>query len=229
MPDYVNQIDIGNDESDLIRKMRFMMKMDEKARVAVLDKSVYRTKVHYHNFYFYCIGDGCPYCMIKQPSSRYMTFIFNYSLTSKGQVRDPLEGEVKAWLFGRDKYGPLAGIQNEWNDIRKVDLILECTDEKFQRMTIVPGQGSAWQKASNATDVIAMKKEAAAKIDVQSFIARALSKQEIYGLLAVKQDVDPVGVQDEVRDLSQRDLPPGVVQGTTTENLQALLDDLEED
>ena len=52
-------------------------------------------------------------------------------------------GEVKVWLFGKDKWLTLCGIMEDYDQIRekgmtKIDLFITCDDAEFQKLEIRP-------------------------------------------------------------------------------------------
>ena len=179
----VSEVAWGEDPVDLYRRLRFSLRSGQKARVAVLDSAAHKAFVHFGGFYFYCAGEGCPACLVKQPSPRYLTWILFYSADADGKViTNPLGGVVKAWMFGRDKYSVLSQTAEEWGDLRTVDLTIECTDEKYQRMSISVAKDCLWQKDKEfAVSVVKMLTET--KIDPTELMARTVTKEQMASIL----------------------------------------------
>lgn len=176
--DFITSMTWGDDPSDKFRELRLNLRVNQKARVAVLDSVISKAAVHYGKYYYYCIGEGCPACEIKEPAARYLTWVFLYNLDNSGQPVQPVSGVIKTWLYGRDKYSVLSGLKSEWSDLRIIDLILECTDEKYQRFSIVPARECVWQKDPvNAHKIIEAYK--AAKVDPIDLMARVLTLAQI--------------------------------------------------
>lgn len=180
----VRDLEWGEDPIDLYRRMRFSLKATEKARIAVLSTKVKKAMVHYGDSYFYCPGDGCPFCTIKKPSPRYLVWVFKYTVNPDGVPIKPLAGVMKAWMFGRDKYGILSGLKAEWGDLRKVELLIECTDERYQRMSIVPARECLWSSNKPfGKSVVKDFNDAVSETDIVALMARTLTNQEIIDMM----------------------------------------------
>lgn len=182
----IQEVQWGADPGDLYRQLRFVLKAGQTARVAILDTSAVKALVHFNTFYYYCIGAQCPACVVKPPSPRYLTWTFVYTGDNDGKPSIPLAGAVKAWMFGRDKFGAISQLQSEWGDLRKIDVLCTCTDEKYQRFSIQPARECLWQKdAVFAKTVIDLYK--ATKVDPVKLISRTVSAGQILGLLSGRQ------------------------------------------
>jgi len=180
--EYITSMTWGEDPSDLYRQLRLTLRGGEKARIAVLDETVSKALVHFSRFYFYCIGAECPFCATKPPAPRYLTWVFQYNLDGSGRPLSPVSGSVKAWMYGRDKYATLSGLKSEYGDLRSVDLLVECNDEKFQKFSIVPARDCLWQKdEENAMRIISQFKES--KVDPVDLIARSQTREQIQVLM----------------------------------------------
>lgn len=220
---FVQEIEWGEDPSDLYRRLRFSLQAGVRTRLAILDEKVQKTFVHYGRFYFYCLGDECPACIEKQPSPRYLAWIFHYATNEDGDLIVPLQGQVKAWMFGRDKYSDLSAIKREWNDLRQTDILVECTEQKYQRMSITAARDSAWMREENrdyAPTLIQMLKDT--RVDSIDLMARALTvsqiEQQMSGRPAEVEAPVVAGLQDTVVG------PESVA--ASSETLSSLLDQL---
>lgn len=143
-PNLVSSMNYGEDPADFAKQLRFSMRAGDSAMVAVLQETLARADVHYIGTYVYCLGHDCPFCQIKEATPRYLAWILKYITDSRGQPIQPLAGEVKTWLFGRDKYAALTDIQRAIGDLRLTDIRLTCTEDKFQRFTITQTGKSLW-------------------------------------------------------------------------------------
>jgi len=166
----------GEDPGDIARQLRLSLRGGESGVLACLQENLFRTEVHYIGTYVYCLGDGCPFCAIKEPTPRYLTWVIKYITDSKGQPIQPLAGEIKTWLFGRDKYQALNSIMMSIGDIRSTDLRVSCTEEKYQRFTITHTGRSLWLSDKEfASRMIAAFE--AVKRDPIDIIARYVSRE----------------------------------------------------
>jgi len=220
----VYEIGWGEDPVDIYRKLRFAMRAGQRGRVAVLDSAVNKTFVHYAGFYFYHLEEDCPFCLVKQPAPRYLTWVLVYNVDADGKIIDtPLGGVIKAWMFGRDKYSVLAATAEEWGDLRTVDLLIECTDEKYQRMSITAARECLWQADETfSKQVIKMLQEA--KIDPTELMARSIPREQIIAL--AKGDQAPSTTTTEAPELEEAVEALSAV-APASENLKNLLDQLD--
>jgi hypothetical protein len=153
--------------------------MGQSVRIAILEESPSQMRVHYDKFYFYCLPKGCPACRAgSRAVDRYLIWVYLYETDDKGAVRMPFTGSIKGWQFGRDKFAALTALFAEWGDLRKLDLTLTCSDEKFQRMSISPARECVWlrdpEKAKEVIDLFQ-----AEKMDEILLMARTLTADEI--------------------------------------------------
>lgn len=192
--DPTHEIAWGEDPDDLYRKVRFYLRAGERARLAVLEEKAHKAFVHYKSFYFYCLGEECPACLAKAPSPRYLTWVFVYSTTQDGQVMTPVSGAVKAWLFGRDKYGVLSQTAMTWRrDLRTLDMMVQCSDQQFQRMDITPLPDCVWQQdASLAQQVLTLFQQT--RIEPGDIIAKRLTADRIRALYSAQAQLQEVPV-----------------------------------
>ena len=220
----ISEIAWGEDPIDLYRRLRFSLRVGQRARVAVLDSAAQKAFVHFAGFYFYCTGKGCLACLTKPPSPRYLTWILFYTADADGKVvTNPLGGVIKAWMFGRDKYGVLSQTAEEWGDLRTVDLQIDCTDEKFQRFTISVARDCLWQQNIEfAAKVITMLKEA--KVDVTQLMARTITNEQMIATLAGRDASGDVAAPS-LEAANVPDITSGVQ--TDSAELQNLLDQLQ--
>lgn len=193
---YTQEIGWGDDPSDSFRELRFRLQKDAKARVVVLDEKVVKAMVHYSKYYYYCIGDGCPACVGKLPSPRYLAWIFVYQVNGQGEPilnNGVPSGAIKAWMFGRDKYGTIAGLKKEYGDLRQLDLKVTCTEESFQRMDILPAAKCFWLNAGADFAKSVIEELRAKKVDPVQLMARTATIEQIRGFLNQQAAPDIAG------------------------------------
>lgn len=87
--------------------------------------------------------------LMGESKKRCAAMIIKYASTSNGQPSKPVSFQPLVWLFPPDKFENLFTIHDEFAErneagditvsgLNKVDLIISCEDEKFQKIKIVP-------------------------------------------------------------------------------------------
>lgn len=178
-------VDYGDDPQDAFRRLRFNLKAGAQARLAILQPNAYKAMVHYVRTYFYCIGEGCPACNVREATPRYLSWVYVYNLDNNSRPVIPISGTIRAWMFGRDKWASLSAIKQEYGDIRAVDVLAECTEEKFQRMTITQGRNCVLSENPEVRKRVEQElTELTQKATPNVMIARMLTADRITSLMA---------------------------------------------
>lgn len=77
---------------------------------------------------------GCPLCEEGQRAQER----FAVKLIHIGRDTEKV-AKFRLWQFGLDKYQQLSDIQDEANKpLNEIDLVIKCTDEKYQKLNIIP-------------------------------------------------------------------------------------------
>lgn len=77
---------------------------------------------------------GCPLCEEGQRAQER----FAVKLIHIGRDTEKV-AKFRLWQFGLDKYQQLSDIQDEANKpLNEIDLVVKCTDEKYQKLNIIP-------------------------------------------------------------------------------------------
>lgn len=140
----------------------FKMKTGQKARVLLIDSEFDVEWVHWVDGAeggknFICQGDynvmmkegtdpHCKFCQaadvggVQKAKRKFVTLLVVYRTNSKGQVLTPVSCDVQPWVFGNDKFNDLYAKKEQWGDLRKHDLGIECLVEQYQRfnMNVLP-------------------------------------------------------------------------------------------
>ena len=139
----------------------FKMKTGQKARVLLIESEFEVEWVHWVDGekmgYYICQGDydvmmkdgqdaHCKFCQVadvggvKKARRKFVTLLVVYRTNSKGQVLTPVSVDVSPWVFGDDKFNDLLGKKEQWGDLRKHDLGIECLGEQYQKfnMNVLP-------------------------------------------------------------------------------------------
>lgn len=70
-----------------------------------------------------------------ESSKRVSCIIAQYDTKPDGSLIKPFGWKLLVWRFSDDKYDQLKNINAEWS-LNEHDLLINCTDEKYQRITI---------------------------------------------------------------------------------------------
>jgi hypothetical protein len=171
-------------------------------RVCLISEKVEMVLVHYiGKKYMRCRSDqpdGCPGCEHKgEPRNRFGTNVIWYETSKDGTPRKPLQAKVALWTFGNDKFVQLKAAKQEWGDLRKHDLRIQCSDKQYQRFVITPCKEALWlSDQAFATQMAARIKEE--KYDVLKIIGKVYSRAEmIAGLREEDSSIKPDPNTDE--------------------------------
>ena len=113
----------------------------------------------------------------------------------------PFDFEVLEWVFSEKKFSQLKSLHDEW-DLKKHDLMVTCSGEKFQNLEFVPCKESIWQVKAEFKEAIYKESE-----PVRSNLARSLGQEvtsdelkELLGL-EVAQHSDVISSEAELTDI----------------------------
>lgn len=187
-------------------------------RILLIDKAAVMVKQHYvkkAKKYVRCIADSnngyCPACdEIGQPAMSFGANVIVYETEPDGTVvkddRNLPKFQLALWIFGPDKFTYIRELRKEWGDLRNHDLIVQCTDAQFQKLTIMPAASALWlQNEDLKHEVVEDFKENA--YDVEKIIGKALSPADIKIVLAggtLKPDSNGSSKDDDVAPAQQK-------------------------
>lgn len=175
--------------------IQFKGKAGHTQRILLIDTVAVMVKQHYHRpsrKYIRCIKDTnngyCPACdALGAPSQSFASNVIVYETTSDGQPVLDNNGHPKfhvaMWKFGADKFCLLRDLRKEWGDLRKHDLVISCSDEQFQRLTIVPSPTALWLQDQAFQNIVveAYKRD---KYDLEKLMGKQLSASDISAILS---------------------------------------------
>jgi len=208
--------DSSNRSHSIFDVDRFSLKNGEKARVLVLeDKEVEVEFIHWiddedNKGYYICQGDyktvmttgtdetHCKFCQlaakngaVKKARRKFATLLVVYRTNSKGQVLTPVAVDVVPWVFGDDKYSDLVGKKEQWGDLRKHDLMVECLGEQFQKFRIDVLPDAVWLSNDETKALV-----------TTSFKESKLMYSKDLRVLLGRDITDPEKLADLINDLS---------------------------
>lgn len=130
--------------------------------------------------------------VLGQPEQRFALVLFHYATDDKGALLDEAKcaGKLKLWVLSEARYLEISNLAREWPlldsgpDGAQHDLMVTCTEEKYQRMQFQPTKNAQWKTKPNWYEAISEKaKSATAKLPLA--LGRQLNDAEIIELLGL--------------------------------------------
>ena len=113
--------------------------------------------------------------------------IVKYKTDKKGTLVNPLEYEILEWVFAPQKFEDLRNINTDY-PLNTFDLTVNCSDEKYQKMTFIPCKGSAMKAAKVESKI---QEEAGPMYkSLNSSLGRTFSKEELLAMVGVVSDIN---------------------------------------
>lgn len=139
---------------------KYKAKMGKIDKISIISSDVLPIKYHYIDGKgsFLCTGGRC--CELSgDPTIRYIVPVCVYDTNSRGDFSSP-NLELKVLSMGNELYQTVTMIANtvkNMGGITHVDLNVNCTDDKFQKLTLIPSGEAMWRKSADAVQFLATK------------------------------------------------------------------------
>jgi hypothetical protein len=157
-------------------------------RIAFITKSVIAVKTHYFENVgsILCFGKKC--CeMGGLPSVRYLFPVVVYSTDNEGNLAGK-KLDLKILSASEELYKSIITINRATagtGGIDSVDLLVTCTDDKYQKLTLNQAGPAAWKKSAAAVSFVTEKWTADAEFAYMA-IARKVDEESLLNLLGVE-------------------------------------------
>lgn len=178
---------------------RIVLKANETIRVAFLDDIVEMRYRHYTPGAGYrrCLSHTgfCPVCIAadknsefyakqaKKASEAFGANVFVYKTeedpSDPAKPVKPLSGDIYLFIFGREKFASLRSIKNMYKSLVGLDLQITCTDEGFQKMTIIAYPKEASYASNSKVMEYMQKKLEKDAYPVEKLIAKEVTPAEM--------------------------------------------------
>ena len=150
--------------------------------------------------------------VIGEPDQRFGLVLFHYLTDESGEMIDDTRcrGKIKLWRISEARYEELSNLHRQWPLLdggfgeTQSDLMIQCTEEQFQRMTFTPTPGAHWKK-KEAWYKALKEREARAQDKLALAMGRKLDTEEIKTLLGVATP-GVTGSTDNADDLDLADI-----------------------
>ena len=195
----MDAVGFGDKRVEVAKFGRYAGVKDRTDRIAFISSSLYRGWRYYYEpkrTSFRPPKDATVASMVQKelgfPDQKFLVVVFHYTTDEEGELQnqDKLSGKVKLWLLSESKYEELTAISRQWPLLntgqgeRQHDLLITCTEEKFQQMKINPCPDAHWKsKESWYTALVA--KEELARSRSKGVFGRQLTDTEILSLLGL--------------------------------------------
>lgn len=121
-----------------------------------------------------------------EPKVRFATVILRYLTDNNGNLLRPAQGQkpydLLAYVFSTDKFPQFKEIHKRW-DLKKYDVLLTCSDEKYQKVTIIPAQECLYKANPAMAKAIVVEAREMFEKGLNRFLGRQLKDEEILAII----------------------------------------------
>lgn len=166
-------------------------------RLAFVGSTITRAFVHFHGGKgFRCLSgkDKKAICCetVGAPEQKFGLVVFHYRTDERGALIDAnrCSGSLKLWTFSENRFAGLRDIAREWPlldrgaDAEQVDLLVKCTDDKWQRLEINPCREAHWKKKAEWYQAIHDRLGRATE-KLQALIGKTREESEVREILGI--------------------------------------------
>lgn len=201
---------------------RLKLKNGETVRISLPDPSPELAYQHWTTEFkgVICLGrsevldasgsdpDACPLCAVATPGKdqaigmarRYFAIpVFKYVIDAKKQPIQPVTGEVVVWVFGDDKFSKIVAYAEEYEDLRKHDLRIDCepNGEQYQKLDIkVAANGAAWCKDQVTAQRVLQQFELERPKSLEAYLGRKFGDATLREIARKSTGRGSIGVSD---------------------------------
>lgn len=147
-----------------------------KARICIISTKVAALKTHYNDECgaFLCFGGEC--CNDALPAVRYVFPVIQYTADARTGKIIAREMMLKLLAVGGERFEDLKTIQGIVGDITKIDLLVTCTDDKYQKVTFQQAGEAYWKRLPMARELA--ERWVANKTRAYMAIAKSITAQQ---------------------------------------------------
>lgn len=170
-------------------------------RIAVISKNLIRAHTHYvqkgdRGSTFRCLStkDHQAVCCdtLGTPDQKFGLVLFHYLTDENGSLltEEKCAGKVKLWVISDTRYAELSQVHKEFPLLAspfedpQVDLLIKCTEDKFQKMTFTPTKISQYRKKKEWYDAV-LAMELKARPRLAKAMGQELTELDVMDLLKI--------------------------------------------
>jgi len=191
------QVTLGDKNVETSQYDRYKGVKGRTDRIAILSATLIRGYRHYHpgksrSFRAPSTPDIAKMVAeeLGPPEQRFALCLFHYTTDEKGNLIDPAkcQGRVKTYGISESRYEELSNLHRSWPLLDagyaegQHDVMLECTEEQYQRMNFVPCPEAHWKKKEAWYKALKEKEELALP-KVKMTLGRKMSDTEIMEMM----------------------------------------------
>lgn len=153
-------------------------------------------KTHFHTKHVICKGGLC--CEKMKPAEKRIgNIIIKYGTDKQGKVKSPFTYELQTWVFSEKKYAQLRTVNSE-QSLEDHDLLVTCTEEKYQNLNITACKEVLWKKNDKLKAHILAEAE---KLRAKIYLGAELNTDQMKELLGQETE-SPTGTDAGSADYS---------------------------
>lgn len=202
---------------------RYKGRLKVTDRVAVISSTLLRAWAYYYNsgknktlFRAPTDPDTLALCkeVLGEPEQRFGMVLFHYLTDENGALLDTekCRGKVKLWRISESRYEELSNLHKEWPllnsgfDKPQCDIVINCSEEQYQRMTFTPTKEAFWKKKEAWYNTL-IEREKRAQEKLKMVMGKTYTAQEIRALLGTASGgKNETGSIANVNDLELSDI-----------------------
>jgi len=150
--------------------------------------------------------------IIGEPDQRFGLILFHYLTDETGEMMDDTRcrGKIKIWRMSETRYEELSNMHKQFPLLDsgftepQSDLMIQCSEEQYQRMTFSPTPKAHWKLKENWFKKL-KERERAAQPKLGLAMGRKMDSEEIKTLLGVSTP-GVTGSTDNAGDLDLSDI-----------------------
>lgn len=184
---------VGWDNEDVGQIKPFQGSTGMFYRACIMDAEAAHAFLHYLDRKVFSVGGShhctketegrCYHCEKETDrSERFAARIVTYLCDPQnGQVIEPVRYRITWWRFGSGMFSTVRSIRVQVKDLRQVDLLLKCTNSKFQNfeVSVAPDGRCLWVSDPALQKAVADKyKMMREKLDLDRLLGRRLTYDE---------------------------------------------------
>lgn len=178
---------------------RIRFETDKNSRISILSDEVIVVKIHYTEDlrYFFCSGGKCCDYAPNSPSIRYLYPVVQYVDTNeKGRVLSD-QVRLKLLQLNNESYRSICAIQEHKGNLSQYDLVVSCSDAKFQKISFTEAGPAYWQSRQGIIQFVTDYMNKHGK-DILQGVAREVPDYEFDQMMGLG-----VSVKDSLHDVTR--------------------------
>ena len=203
-----DQVTLGDPKVKTTSYERYKGRTNQTDRVAFLSRKLTKANTHYYDdgaknkLMFTCLSTPekpaicCKH--LGEAQQRFGLVLYQYTTDHDGELADSAkaQGRILYWSISETRYKELSRLDKQFpllsdSDDQR-DLLINCTEESFQKMTFTPCAEAQWRKKPEWVKQLRAKEEVAA-VKLKSVLGRKVLESELRDRFGLDQELAPEG------------------------------------